>query len=45
MKHTKDPEGHHLHLSNSEVKTAARVAGYMGAGLVVIRLLRFLVAK
>lgn len=45
MEHKKDAHGHSIHISNDEMKSTARTLGYIGAGLVVIRLLRFLVWK
>jgi len=45
LEHTKDARGHNIHISHDEMKSTARTLGYIGAGLVLIRLFRFLVWK
>jgi len=45
LEHTKDARGHSLHISHDEMKRVSKTLGYLGAGLVVLRLIRFLVWK
>ena len=45
MEYKKEDDGFSIHVSNNEVKMAGKTLGILGAGLVVIRLVRFLVWK
>jgi len=41
----KEENGYAIYISNNEMKTAYKALGLLGASLVVIRLVRFLVRK
>lgn len=45
MKHSKETDGHNLYFTNAEVRNLGKALGYVGAGLVLIRLLRYMVKR
>jgi len=45
LERKKEADGYTLHVTTDEMKTTAKALGIIGAGLVVIRIVRFLVWK
>ena len=45
MEKRREENGYSIHVSDKEIATAGKVLGYVGAGLVVFRIIRFLVWK
>lgn len=45
MEHKKEDDGYSVHISNEEIALAKKILGYVGVGLVAIRIVRFIVWK
>jgi len=45
LEHKKEDNGYSIHISNEELEIAKKVLGYVGVGLVAIRIIRFIVWK